>query len=490
MKKLQIILLLFLTVSLFAQNGARLVDYNSKSSGRGGTSIGFFDSNVLMLTNPAGISFIENSNIDFNFSLMVPSLHFSNNLNDKDGESNYYPLPSLSYVNKNDSKFTWGIGVFTVGGMGAEFNLKHRLFENEQEYFSNFGYIYGGPTVAYQINDKLSVGVSAHLVYSMMDFRMPYSLAPEAMQGVVPGLGGMTFGQMFAAPAEMGGFGYDEVTAYTRMDDLTGIGFNGKIGVAYKANDKLSFGLSFSTETELNLKDGTANMNMTNQFNEAFGLAVQGAMAQGLSMEEAQQAVALQFSQMGVDVNAAMQGVISDYDMEAGLKLPMSVGFGMSYAPKSDLRFGLDIEWLNWSNAFDKMELKMSNGTDANVETLMGASDFTIDFPLDWDDSFIVKLGAEYDISKIVTLRGGFVYGTNPVPDETVFPVFPAIVENHIMLGGSYKASDKISLHAAFEFAPNIEQTGSPNNVIANEFKNSISELQNMFGHVALTWEL
>lgn len=490
MKKLVILLLILLSGSILAQNGARLIDFNAKSAGRGGTSIGTFDSNVLMLTNPAGISFIENTNIDFNFSLMVPSLHFKNTINDKDGESNLYPMPSLSFVKKSESKLTWGVGVFTVGGMGAEFNLSHPLFQEEQEYYSNFGYIYGGPTVAYKFSDKLSVGASAYVVYSMMDFRMPYSLNPLALQGVVPGTNGMTFGQLFAAPQNQGGFGYSEVTAYTRMDDLTGIGFNGKLGLAYKVNDKFSLGVSFSTKTALNLENGKAKMDMSNQFNEAFGLAVQGAMAQGLSMEEAQQAVMQQFTQMGIDVQSAMQGVVSEYDMEADLNLPMSIGFGASYAPKDNLKLSFDFEWLNWSDAFDKMQLTMTNGTNANVETMMGSNDLTIDFPLNWDDTFLIKLGAEYGVSDIVTLRAGYVYGSNPVPDETVFPVFPAIVENHLTLGGSFKLNDKISLHAAFETALNKEQTGASNNIIANEYKNAVNELQNILGHISLSWNL
>lgn len=491
MRKL-IVLFLFtvMSISTMAQNGARLIDYNAKTSGRGGTSIGFFDSNVLMLTNPAGISFLEESQLDFNFSLMIPTLHFTNGVNDLDGENNFYPLPSISYVQKNASKLTWGFGVFTVGGMGAEFNLNHPLFTDKQEYFSNLGIIQAGPTVAYKINDKLSIGVSAHLVYSMMEFRMPYSLNPMAMQGQIPGIGGMTFGQMFAAPPSMGGFGYQEVTAYTSMDDLSGIGFNGKIGLAYKVNESLSIGLNFNTKTDLNLKDGTAKMNMSNQFNQAFGLAVQGAMAQGYTMEQAQQAVAQQFVQMGIDVNSAMQGVVSEYEMEADVSMPMSIGFGLSYAPQNNFRLAFDFEWLQWSEAFDKMILTMTDGTNANVATMMGSNDITIDFPLNWDNTYLVKFGAEYDVNQTLTLRGGFVYGTNPVPDETVFPVFPAIVENHIMFGGSYKVSKNFTIHAAFEIAPSIEQNGSSDNIIANEYRGSVSELGNTFGHFSFSWGL
>src|SRR3970040_2310175 len=97
--------LLILTMSMlavastFATHGTRMVGFSARTVGRGGTSIGMFDSPTLMMTNPAGIAFLSGSVIDANFSLMVPHTHFSNGLNDTKGETNYFPLPGLSYVN-------------------------------------------------------------------------------------------------------------------------------------------------------------------------------------------------------------------------------------------------------------------------------------------------------------------------------------------------------------------------------------------------------
>lgn len=72
------------------------------------------------MTNSAGLSFLSGSVLDANFSLMVPSLHFTNGLNDAVGKTNYFPLPGLAYVNHQESNpLTWGVGVFTQGGMGS-----------------------------------------------------------------------------------------------------------------------------------------------------------------------------------------------------------------------------------------------------------------------------------------------------------------------------------------------------------------------------------
>lgn len=481
------LLIIFLCVTLtHAQSGTRMVGFDAKSSGRGGTSIGIFDSNILMMTNPAGISFLDQSGLDVNFSIMAPTLHFKNNLNDVDGDKNIFPLPGVSYVNKSKSDFTWGVGFFTAGGMGADFKLKHALYGTTlQDYHSKLANMQGGISAAYKFSENLSVGVSAHLVYSMLEFSMPYSLNPMMMQGVA--MPGMTFGMMFAAPNSMGGFGYDEVTAVAKMTELTAIGFNGKLGIAYKVNDQLSFGLSYTLPTSLTYSKGKASMDMTAQLNDAFGKAVQGAMMQnpGMTQAQAQAAVMGQFTGMGIDMAA---GVQANYDLDVDLKSPQSFGFGVAYTPSAVLKLSADIEWLNWENAFDKMTLKLSNGTSANVNKMIGSSAFTIDFPMNWKNTVLVKVGGEYCAAKDLTLRLGYAFSSNPVPSTTIFPVFPAVVESHITAGASYKVSGPITLHAAFEMALNNSVTASNTSIIANEYDGSTSDLSTWLLHVGMSY--
>ncbi len=483
-------LLVVLSTFVYSQTGTRLIDYNTKSLGRGGTSIGNFDNTNLMMTNPAGISFLNSSMLDANFSMMFPTVHFKNNLNDTDGDDNIFPMPSVGYVHKyKESPITWGISFVTNGGMGADFNLNHALYRDnsgnfvKQEYHSQLATMQGGLTIAYQFNEKFSVGASLHLVYSMLEFAMPYSLDPAVMKGTAAP--GMTFGDMFAAPSTSGGFGYSEVTATAKMDDLAAFGFNGKIGVAYKVNDKLSFGLSYTMPTTLTYSDGKASMDMTAQLNDAFGKAVAGAMAQGMSQADAQAAIMTQFGNMGIDLT---QGVEATYDLEAELKYPQSVGFGVAYAVSKCFRLSADVEYLTWESAFDQMSLKLSNGSSTNVNTMIGSSSINVDFPMDWENSLNLKLGAEYAINDGIVVRAGYAYNQNPVPETTVFPVFPAVVENHIMLGGSFYIMKQLDLHLAFETALNNSVEASNPSKVANEYNGSTSELQTMLFHIGLSY--
>ncbi len=497
MKSIFRLLTLFALVSslMYAQSGTKMLGVNAKSIGRAGTIIGNFDSPDLMMSNPAGISFLDNSLVDVNLSLMFPTTHFKNSLNDVDGDKNTFVMPDLAYVNKyKDSKFTWGAGLFTAGGMGADFSLKHELFRNQdgsyelQKYHSMLAVMQGGLSAAYKLTDNFSVGVTAHLVYSMLEFSMPYSLNPSVMQGEA--MPGMTFGQMFAAPNTMGGFGYTEVTANAEMKDLAGIGFNGKIGFAYVVNEQLSLGLSYTMPTTITYKNGKANMDMTAQLNDAFGKAVQGYMMQNpnATMLEAQGAVMNQFAGMGIDLS---KGAIADYDLEVELTFPQVIGFGFAYTPSKEFTLSGDFEWQNWKSAFDKMTIDLSNGTNPNINKMMGNSGaFQMEFPMNWKDVIAIKLGAEYDVNKALTLRLGYSYNQNPVPETTVFPVFPAIVEHHLTFGGSYKLTELLTVHAAIETALNNAMDASSDNIIANEYKNSTSELGTFLAHLAFSYQL
>jgi long-chain fatty acid transport protein len=462
--------------------------------GRGGTSIGTFDSPELMMTNPAGISFLDHSMVNVDLSLMFPAVHFKNTINDINGDKNTFPLPAASYVNKyKESNFSWGLGFFTSGGMGADYSLKHALYRNQdgsyntQTYHSKLGSMQGGLTVAYKFSDNFSAGVSAHLVYGMLEFGMPYSLDPSVMQGVVNPSTGMTFGQMFSAPPP-NGFGYNEVTASANMTGLTGFGFNGKIGLAYKVNDQLSFGLSYTMPTSLTFKNGKASMDMTAQMNDAFGKAMQGYLAQnpGKTQAEAQAAVMAQFAGLGIDLS---KGVAANYDLNVDLKFPQSFGFGTSYVISNSLKIAADLEWINWANAFDKMTIKLSNGANPNINRMLGnTGTFNLDFPMNWKNSVVVKLGGEYSINSDLIVRLGYVYGGNPVPETTIFPIFPAIVENHLTIGASYKVSAPLTINAAFEMALNKSLTASNPSLIANEYNGSTSQLSTSLIHLSASY--
>jgi len=499
------IFLVFLAVSSYAQNGTRAVDYSTRSIGRGGTEIGFFDGPSVMITNPAGMSFIKKPVLNANAIFMVPPTHFKNYkkdasgkvtttlLNDNDGEKILYVMPSLAYVhNIKDSKFTFGAGVFTTGGMGTEAKYLHQLFATPQNYRSRFGVIESVISGSYLITPNLSFGITGEFVYSTIELSQPFSLPPSVLQGkVVTSQGTTTFGNYFSNPRPAG-LGYRELTAAAEMTNLKSYTFGGKIGFAYKFNEVFTFGASYTASVPLNFKNGNAQMDMSAQFNEAAGRAVMNLMQiyPGISQDSATHMVMAFFGANGINPAA---GFVANYTVTNEFKTPQSFGFGLKYAPLSKLRFGFDFEWLNWSKAFDKMKITLSSGSNSNINKLInnggtGQSDLVVEFPMNWKDAVILKFGGEYDLCKKMTVRAGYSYSTNPIPSETIIPIMPAILEHHIMAGFSYDILEKLTMNLALEYGVKNTVTGSANHKVASEYINSESSLQNLLGHISLNY--
>lgn len=491
---LTLLALVLIVNAATATNGTRSIGFGAQTIGRGGTSIGVFDSPTLMVTNPAGLVFLKHEMIDLTFGLMVPGLSYRNDINAADGETHAYPLPGLSYVAKIGNDLAWGVGAFTQGGMGADFTLNHPLFRDangnyvRQDYFSKLGVMQGGASIAWLVAPEFSVGASAHLVYSTKEFRMPFSLLPSIMKGIANPSTGMTFGDMFAAPAAQGGFAYTEVTAAAAMTDLTAFGFTGKIGVAWVPNPNVSLGLSYGTPTTLTYKNGKASMDMTAQMNDAFAKAMAGVLAQnpGMTTEQAQAAVMQMFGNLGIDLSL---GVAATYDLETKLKLPQTIGLGMMMTITDGVRLSADFEYVGWEQAFDAMTLTMTNGDNANINRMLGTDgSLTLEFPLKWEDAMTLRAGVEWDVNPDLTVRAGGAFGTNPVAASTLFPVFPAIVEDHIMAGCSYRVIAPLMIHAAYEHAFNATRTAAASSLLAREYDGSVSQLSEDIFNIGASW--
>lgn len=498
MKKIYLLpaLILLNLAAVYAQNGTRLIGFDAVTSGRGGTALATFDNPSLMMNNPAGLAFLKNAQADISISLMAPTVHYKNSINNTDGKSNIFPLGCISYAAKPTGNFTWGAGIFTQGGMGADFNLNHALYVNnsgayvQQPYHSKFAVMQGGGSVAYKLSNTLSVGVTADLIYGQVEFKMPMSMPTSMMAGILDPSKHITYGDVFAAPATSGGFGYNEVVASADVQKLTALSFNGKIGIAFKPSEKFSAGINYTLPVNLTYKNGKTYMDMTYQMNNAFGKAVGMIMQQNpeMSAEEAQGAAMQMFAGMGIDFS---KGVKDVYNAQAKFGLPQSLAAGIFFAPAKKLRLSLDAEWINWKKAFDQMDITLTGGTNANINKMLGTNG-TIEmaFPMYWKNTVVVRTGIEGDVSKTWTLRAGYVYGSNPVPTSTVFPVFPAVVKHHATAGFSVKVSKAIVINAAYEHAFNSDLKADAQSYVGAQYNGSTSSLSNNIYHASVSWLL
>lgn len=65
---------------------------------------------------------------------------------------------------------------------------------------------------------------------------------------------------------------------------------------------------------------------------------------------------------------------------------------------------------------------------------------------------------------------------------------FPAVVEHHFTLGGSYKITDRLGLDLALETVLNKKLEASNPSLLQSEFSSPTSELSTLLGHISFTW--
>jgi len=104
-----------------------------------------------------------------------------------------------------------------------------------------------------------------------------------------------------------------------------------------------------------------------------------------------------------------------------------------------------------------------------------------------WDDIMVVALGAQYAATDKVTLRGGYNYSGNPIPDAmSMFNLpAPAVVQHNISGGLGFKVRPGVEINVAGYVALENEITGpmmKPMPIPGTSVKNAMSEKSILVG--------
>lgn len=190
-----------------------------------------------------------------------------------------------------------------------------------------------------------------------------------------------------------------------RMEPAGGLQYNLRTGLWWRPHPKFSLGLVYQTETESDFSGGNTTVDFT-------GHPLLG------------------------------QKVRYQADVE-GFTFPAQAGIGFSVRATPRWILALDIKRNFWDNAIDTI---LVQATDPD---LVGAPpEVVVPFVFNWKDQWVFALGGDYRVNDRLTLRGGYNYGENPVPDDTLTPLFPATVEHHLTVGLSWLAGQR-----TYEFA-------------------------------------
>ena len=232
-----------LFASLQAEAGGIMI-YEAGHEGTGlanaGSAVMASDPSILM-TNPAGISQLAGTQINFNAQLILGDISFSrDNANTFGGNEGgnalkYLPGSSFFISHQLDERSSIGFGMYGNFGLALDYDD-----DWAGRYFAQESAIIGvsfQPTYAYKITDDLSVGLGPR-------FMLGYFRTEVAVNNNVLGLGNAEDGQL-------------------RYKD-TDWGTGANVGVLYNLNERTKLGLAWTSKIKLKFEDKPELKKITN----------------------------------------------------------------------------------------------------------------------------------------------------------------------------------------------------------------------------------
>ncbi|WP_415396983.1 OmpP1/FadL family transporter [Sulfurimonas sp. CS5] len=151
-------------------------------------------------------------------------------------------------------------------------------------------------------------------------------------------------------------------------------------------------------------------------------------------------------SEIEMEYKGQLTSAGTDFGLTLSDKLstPAEIGIGVSYKMKEHT-IALDYKQIQWSTA-------------------TGYEDFG------WDDQSVIAIGYEYATTSWEA-RVGYNYAESPISEQDVTQAggysknvlnllgFPATIESHFTLGGTYIVSKRTSIDVAYTYAPEVSDT-------------------------------
>ncbi len=157
------------------------------------------------------------------------------------------------------------------------------------------------------------------------------------------------------------------------------------------------------------------------------------------------------------------------YEVDTEVKWPRTIGGGLRHQVNCRTVVAVDLIWTNWSDAFDHLDLYLSDPSN----TATYPPNALERFPLNWRDTFSTRIGIERIVAPGHTARAGYVHHKSPIPNGTITPWIPAALEHAFSLGyGVEWRGWDVNAAYMYSFGPTVNVTTS--DFIGGDFDNSV----------------
>lgn len=391
-KKLTLILLLTVLLSgtSFA-SGFQLNEHGAKAMSLAGAFTGLANDASAVHFNSAALIYLSGTQISFGSTYIRPSGSFtgpSPSTTKSDLKHKYFTPINFYITHKINDDMAVGFGVNNPFGLGTEWedNWVGRYNAVKTE-IRVFNFT---PVFSYKLSDQFSIGVGANIAYADVQI----SRALPAYVPATPPL----FPTTIVLP---------DGKINLEGDDIA-FGFN--VAFLYRPNEQWSFGASYKHELAFDFEGDITSTtpNLTGYIPPAYIPTVEQNLRAAYPKGSA----------------------------TAPLTAPSVFTVGAAYKANDNLTLSSDLQYTMWSS-FDKLIINFEDGTSSSSIR-------------DYENSFIIRLGAEYKVNDSFSLRGGFLFDKNPIKDERIDFTLPDNDRFGYNIGFGYKITNSITFDFAY----------------------------------------
>jgi len=378
--------------------------YGDRAKAMGGAGIAYPQDSIAAATNPAGMVLVGDR-MDFGAGVFVPVRDAT--ISGHDPTSIGYPAAmdaDGSYDLNNDASFPLAhFGYNRMVRPNMSFGVT--IYGNggmNTSYESAIPFFSGGnPNVAQGV-DLMQLFVAPTLAFKVNDAHaIGVSLVLAAQRFKANGLQSFANSGFSRYPTEVTNKGYDMST-----------GAGVRVGWIGQVAPNVSVGLTYATKTYMS------------KFDKYRGLFAEGG----------------------------------DFD------IPANYGIGVAFKASDRTTVAVDVMRIEYEGVRSVGNPGPSNAdftmSGLKPERRLGE---TNGLGFGWRDVTAFKLGVAHQYSGQLTLRGGLVYNTQPIPaSEVMFnSLAPGVIQKHLTLGATWKLANGGELTISYFHAFNEEVTGN-----------------------------
>ena len=354
-----------------------------------------------------------------------------------DASALFYNPGGAPFIN---SKFSFSGGL-TFLMARTTFQAKDEVYQEEIKHDMNYPFYF---YAAYKPIKDLSIGVAVNT---------PYGLSiswPDAWKGRYV-IQNISFKAITIQP-----------TVSYKINSIVGIGVG--LVISYgnvDLNRAVPVNSSDGSDGKVNIKGKTTKLG----FNAGIMLHPVKGLSIGVDYRSKIK-MAVKNADAKFTVPASLASEFPDNKVDVTLPLPANLDFGISYEINSKWMVGLGLNYVFWST-YDTLVFTFKTPT-----TAIAAHQASTKL---YKDRLITRLGAQYKINSMVTVRAGGYYDPSPVPADYLDPLLPSSNEIGLTCGVSVYPLKGFSIDAAFEYLMGAKRDGKDvNDNFAGTYKSAI----------------